>query len=94
MGKKSCEPSIVRQSASAIVTEHLAYLGENSDGVLIGGGLRPLPEEPFVGGLWIVEAATYDAVVSLVTNDPYFNPACRQFKILAWGKAFDKPVIL
>lgn len=74
--------------------EHLAYLEENSDRILIGGGLRPVPEAPFVGGLWIVEAASYDEVVSLVTNDPYFNPAHRRFKIFAWGKAFDKPVVL
>jgi len=74
--------------------QHIAYLEANADRILVGGGLRPTPDAPFVGGLWIVEAETHDDVVSLVTADPYFNPAHRRFKILFWGKAIDRHVTL
>lgn len=74
--------------------EHIAYLKENADRILIGGGLRSVPDAPFVGGLWIVEAESHDEVVDLVLNDPYFSPEHRSFKILAWGKALDVAVTL
>ncbi|MXN65089.1 hypothetical protein GR183_09235 [Stappia sp. GBMRC 2046] len=74
--------------------EHIAYLEKNSDKILVGGGLRPVPDAPFVGGLWIVEAETYDEVVQLVLEDPYFCPDHRRFKIFFWGKAIDKEVTI
>lgn len=73
---------------------HLAYLERHADSILIGGGLRPVPDAPFVGGLWVVDADSYDAVVALVLNDPYFHPEHRRFRILAWGKALDRPATL
>ena len=74
--------------------EHVAYLEKNSDKILVGGGLRPVPEAPFVGGLWIVDAGTHDEVVDLVLNDPYFNPDHRRFSILFWGKPLDRDVVI
>lgn len=74
--------------------DHIEYLMANADKILVGGGLRPFPDAPFAGGLWIVETPEYDDVVELVLNDPYFNPDHRRFKIFAWGKAIDKPVTL
>lgn len=74
--------------------EHIAYLRLHSDKILVGGGLRPVPDAPFCGGLWIVEASTHDDVLQLVLNDPYFNPAHRRFDIFAWGKAIDKPATI
>ncbi|MGB3313140.1 MAG: YciI family protein [Albidovulum sp.] len=73
---------------------HIDYLERHSDRILVGGGLRPVPDAPFVGGMWIVEAGTYDEVVDLVLNDPYFIPDHRRFRILAWGKAIDREVVL
>jgi uncharacterized protein YciI len=78
----------------AMGAEHIKYLEQHSDKILIGGGLRNIPESPFVGGLWVVEAENYDEVLDLVVNDPYFEPKHRTFKILAWGKAIDKAVTL
>src|SRR5262245_41840681 len=72
--------------------KHVEYLEKNATRILIGGGLRPVPNAPFVGGLWIVEADTYEEVLELVLHDPYFCPEHRKFRILAWGKAIDKMV--
>ena len=74
--------------------EHIAYLEKHSKSILIGGGLRHIPESPYVGGLWIVEAVKYDDVVALVVNDPYFAPEHRSFKILSWGKAIERDVVI
>ena len=69
--------------------QHLDYLRANSARILIGGGLRNAPGEPFVGGLWVVEADGRDEIVKLVENDPYYHPEFRSFKILTWGKALE-----
>lgn len=74
--------------------DHLRFLDAYADKILIAGGLRSIPGAPFVGGLWVVEADSHDDVVALVENDPYFLPEHRRFRILAWGKAFDRPVTL
>lgn len=74
--------------------EHIEYLKEKAGKILVGGGLRPAPDAPFVGGLWIVEADDYDTVNSLVLQDPYFNPEHRRYHIFAWGKAIDQPVTI
>lgn len=73
---------------------HIAYLKANADRILIGGGLRAVPEAPFEGGLWVVEAETHGEVVELVENDPYFAPQHRRFRIHAWGKALEREVTL
>ncbi|HET6159530.1 MAG TPA: YciI family protein [Dongiaceae bacterium] len=69
--------------------EHLAYLDANKDKILIGGGLRPAPGEPFVGGLWILEVADRAEAVRLIEADPYYRPEYRKYRVLAWGKAFE-----
>jgi uncharacterized protein YciI len=78
----------------AFGAEHIAYLEGHADRVLVGGVLRPVPGAPFVDGMWIVEAETHDEVVELVLNDPHFNSDHRRFRILAWGKAIDRQVVL
>jgi len=74
--------------------KHIAYLEQNADQILVGGGLRPIPGAPFVGGLWIVEAESHDDVVNLVLEDPYFCPEHRRFNIFSWGKAIEKEVVV
>ena len=69
--------------------DHLAYLDTNKDKILIGGGLRPAPGEPFVGGLWVLEVADRAEAVRLIENDPYYRPEFRTYRVLAWGKAFE-----
>ncbi|GAA6162707.1 hypothetical protein NBRC116590_04110 [Pelagimonas sp. KU-00592-HH] len=73
---------------------HLAYLDLYSDRILVGGGLRTDPDAPFCGGLWVVEATERGDVEDLVRHDPYFHPDHRSYRIMAWGKAIDRPVTL
>lgn len=75
--------------------EHLAYLDQNADKILVGGGLRPAPGEPFVGGLWVLDVEDRQEAVRLIENDPYFHREYRKYRLLVWGKAFeDRPVVL
>ena len=80
--RQQCEPA------------HLAYLLANKDKILIAGGLRPAPGETFVGGLWVLAVADRDEAMALVENDPYYQPEHRKYRVLAWGKALDGPVVL
>jgi len=73
---------------------HLAYLLEHRDEVVLAGGCRSAPGEPFVGGLWVVETAQKSRVIELVEADPYFVPPFRSYRVTTWGKALDGDVIL
>lgn len=73
---------------------HLAYLDANRDKILIGGGLRPEPGMPFVGGLWVLDVESREEAVMLVESDPYYRPEFRRYELLVWGKAINRPVTL
>ena len=73
---------------------HLAYLAQHKAEILIGGGLRPEPGRPFVGGLWVLEVPDRERAVALIENDPYYVPACRNYRLLVWGKALEGTVVL
>jgi uncharacterized protein len=74
---------------------HLAYLVAFEREVLIAGGLRDTPNEPFVGGLWVLEVSSRDRAIQLVERDPYFIHGGRRYRLHVWGKALaDKQVLL
>lgn len=73
---------------------HLAYLERHASEILIAGGLREAPDTAFVGGLWVLEVASRERAVELVENDPYYVPTMRRYRLLTWGKAFDRGVML
>lgn len=73
---------------------HLEYLALHESEILLGGGLRERPGHDYVGGLWVLEVESFERARYLVENDPYYSPAHRKYRLLVWGKAFDKPVIL
>lgn len=73
---------------------HLAYLKTNKAEIVIAGGLRPEPDGKFVGGLWVMDVASFERAEELIKNDPYYVPALRSYKLLVWGKAIDEPVTL
>jgi uncharacterized protein len=86
------EMLLIRQEREVV---HLAYLQQHEDEILIAGGLREAPGSVFVGGLWVLEVASKARAMALIENDPYFVPAHRSYRLLAWGKAFaDKAVVL
>lgn len=68
---------------------HFAYLRENAREILIGGGLRPAPGEPFVGGMWVMETASRQRAEELIAGDPYQVHGRRSYRLLLWGKALD-----
>jgi uncharacterized protein len=72
---------------------HLAYLRANASEILIGGGCRDGPGEPFVGGLWVLEVASRERAVELIEHDPYFEAAYRSYRLLTWGKALAEVVV-
>ena len=56
---------------------HIEWLDQNSEHVLVGGSLRKEPDEMPVGGLWIVKAASKEAVESLIKTDPFWQHRLR-----------------
>lgn len=67
---------------------HVAYVRAHPE-LLIGGGLKPDPEENFCGALWIVEASARFEVERLVGEDPFYFPEFRTFEIFTWGKILE-----
>lgn len=61
--------------------------------LLIGGGLKPGPDAVFCGALWIVEAATWAEVETLVLNDPFYEASARRFDIFTWGKILEDQTV-
>ena len=72
---------------------HLDYLDANANEILIGGGLRARPDEPFCGGLWVLEVPDRDRAVELIEGDPYYTPALRRYRLFTWGKALQDRVV-
>ena len=63
-------------------------MGANRDKIVIAGGLRPVPDEWYCGGLWVLEVASRDEAVTLIEHDPYFRLGLRKgYRLLVWGKA-------
>lgn len=87
----AAEMLLIRQTRSE---QHIAYLKEHRNEILIGGGLREEPGGMFVGGMWIFEVESRERAVSLIENDPYFESAYRTYRLLVWGKALPEPVLL
>ena len=72
---------------------HLAYLERHQAEIQMAGGLREAPGAAFVGGLWVFDVASRERAVELIENDPYFVPALRRYRLLAWGTAFPGRVV-
>ena len=75
---------------------HFDYLEKHGDRILIGGGLRPDPNEWYCGGLWVLDVATREEAAALVEADPFFAEGLRKsYELFVWGKApFYGPVTL
>lgn len=68
---------------------HVRWLDDNRDWVLVGGSLRDAPQDTPLGGLWIVEAESKDAVMAGMATDPFFTCGLREsVQVLHWNKAF------
>jgi uncharacterized protein YciI len=67
---------------------HFDYLAAHGDRIRVGGGLREDPAGPFVGGLWVIEAATREEAAQLCEADPYFVEGLRKsYRLFVCGRA-------
>ena len=55
--------------------------------ILIGGGLKPEPVEPFCGALLVVEVPTKADVEQVIAGDPFFVPEHRTYEIFTWARS-------
>lgn len=71
---------------------HVAYAKAHPE-LLIGGGLKPAPDQDFCGALWVVEANARSDIEELVKNDPFYVPEYRSFEIFTWGKILEDQTV-
>ncbi len=68
---------------------HIAWLDAHQDVIRIAGSLRQEPDQPAIGGLWIVEAPDRACIEALLRTDPFWICGLRRrVDILVWSKAF------
>ena len=68
------------------MADHLAWLARHSQ-VLAAGTLCESPQAAALGGLWLVDAESADAVRALVATDPFMTCGLRaNVEILHWLK--------
>jgi hypothetical protein len=68
--------------------EHFGYLERHQDKIVLGGGLRPAPEQWWVGGLRVMEVESRDEGVRLCEEDPCFRKGLRKgYRLHARGNA-------
>jgi uncharacterized protein len=74
---------------------HIDWVAAHRANVLVAGSLRETPETTPRGGLWIVEAASKEAVHTLMQTDPFLTCGLRQsVEVLHWSKALEDKVLV
>jgi len=56
---------------------HIAWLDAHADSVLVAGVMKATADGPNVAALWIVSAASSNAVLSLSETDPFWTNGLR-----------------
>lgn len=80
---------------AAHLQAHIDWMAAHQDTVLVGGSLRKQLGEVPVGGLWIVEAASREAVEALIATDPFSTAGLRrEIEIYHWSKALEDRRVL
>ena len=68
---------------------HIEFLDRMRERVLVPGSLREIPTDRPLGGLWIVEAESEEAVREIFAADPFWVNGLRAgVDIYRWNKAF------
>ncbi len=71
------------------MAKHLAFLEAHSGEIAAAGPLKDAAAQTPAGGLWLVEAASYEAVDRLIKEDPFWPTGLRKsFRILQWTQVF------
>ena len=56
---------------------HIAWLDAHADSVLVAGVMKEKADGPNVAALWIVTAASSEAVLALSDSDPFWTNGLR-----------------
>jgi hypothetical protein len=60
-----------------LLEDHFAWLRNNRHKVLLAGAVREELDGPGLGGLWIIEAESKEAVEQVYRGDPFFANGLR-----------------
>lgn len=67
---------------------HIDWVDAHKEQVLVAGSLRHEPSDVPKGGLWVVEAPSKQAVMDLMSSDPFYTCGLRHsVEVLYWSKA-------
>ena len=86
----------VAEIRQKLFASHVEFLDLNKDRVLVPGSVREIPSDRPLGGLWIVEAESEEAVRDIFKDDPFWVNGLRaSVRINRWQKAFpDRKVLV
>lgn len=88
---KDTEDMLDVRARTELRDAHVAYAKAHPE-LVIGGGLKPDPTQPFCGALWVVEVDTRAQVEALIAGDPFYFPEFREYEIFTWGKLLEDQV--
>jgi len=72
----------------SLMPDHLAFLENQKGQVHAAGPMKERDGTP-AGGLWLVDAASAEAVDALVKSDPFWPTGLRKsYQVLAWTQVF------
>ena len=76
--------------------EHIEWLEQHREVILVGGSLRHEPNWVPKGGLWIAEAESKSQIEELLKTDPFYAHGLRiSHEIFHWSKAnVDRKVLV
>ena len=75
--------------------DHISWLAERRDSVLVAGSLRDEPNSNPVGAFWIVEAESKKKVQDVYKSDPFWTSGMREkVEVYHWSKAFDEKTLV
>lgn len=75
--------------------DHICWLDERRDSIIVAGSLRDEPNSNPVGAFWIVEAESKNKVHDMYKSDPFWTNGLREkIEIYHWSKAFDEKTLI
>ncbi len=73
---------------AANTAAHEEFLRRHKGTIVMAGGLRETPDGAPLGGLWLFEAESREAVEAIIAEDPYMKVDMRaSVRVLNWSTA-------
>lgn len=73
-----------------LLQAHIDWVARHKDTILVAGSLRHEPADVPVGGLWVVQAESKQAVLALMQTDPFWTGGLRErVEVFHWSKALE-----